>query len=89
MLEGGEEPRYLTRRLIRFASEDVGLADPLAFERGGSCEVRPEELVHHVGPRTTGPDAVVDVGFGLCGPSDSRCLEGWESRLSTAQPLLS
>ena len=39
----------------------------LARGRGESCEVRPEGLVHHVGPRTTGPQAVVDVGFGLFG----------------------
>ncbi|NLO10895.1 MAG: replication-associated recombination protein A [Candidatus Cloacimonetes bacterium] len=31
MLEGGEDPRYIVRRLIRFASEDVGLADPHAL----------------------------------------------------------
>ena len=28
MLEGGENPLYIARRLIRFASEDVGMADP-------------------------------------------------------------
>lgn len=32
MLEGGEDPLYVARRLIRFASEDVGLADPRALE---------------------------------------------------------
>ncbi len=48
MLESGEDPRYVARRLVRFASEDVGLADPRAvdqalaawraFERLGSPE---------------------------------------------------
>jgi putative ATPase len=48
MLEGGEDPRYIARRLVRFAVEDVGLADPAAlgqalaaweaFERLGSPE---------------------------------------------------
>lgn len=48
MLAGGEDPRYLARRLTRFASEDVGLADPAAlgqavwawetYERLGSPE---------------------------------------------------
>jgi putative ATPase len=48
MLEGGEEPRYIARRLIRMASEDIGLADPQAlplaiaaaeaYERLGSPE---------------------------------------------------
>lgn len=28
MLEAGEEPRYIARRLVRFASEDIGLASP-------------------------------------------------------------
>ncbi len=31
MLDGGAEPRYLARRLIRIASEDIGLADPRAL----------------------------------------------------------
>jgi len=48
MLDGGVDPRYLGRRLIRMASEDIGLADPRAlrlaldatevFERLGSPE---------------------------------------------------
>jgi len=48
MLEGGEDPRYLARRLTRMAIEDVGLADPQAqniclqswqtYERLGSPE---------------------------------------------------
>lgn len=48
MIEGGEEPRYIARRLTRFASEDIGLADPQAlpiaisaweaYERMGSPE---------------------------------------------------
>ena len=31
MLDGGADPRYLARRLIRIASEDIGLADPRAL----------------------------------------------------------
>ncbi|MBQ7868298.1 MAG: replication-associated recombination protein A [Clostridia bacterium] len=31
MLDGGEDPLYIARRLVRFASEDVGLADPNAL----------------------------------------------------------
>ncbi len=48
MLNGGEDPRYIARRLTRFAAEDVGMADPRAlplaiaawetFERMGSPE---------------------------------------------------
>ncbi len=32
MLDGGADPRYLARRLIRMATEDVGLADPRALD---------------------------------------------------------
>ena len=48
MLDGGADPRYLARRLLRMASEDIGLADPRAlrlaldaaevYERMGSPE---------------------------------------------------
>jgi len=31
MLVGGEDPKYITRRLVRFAVEDIGLADPQAL----------------------------------------------------------
>jgi len=31
MIEGGEDPRFIARRLIRMASEDIGLADPAAL----------------------------------------------------------
>jgi putative ATPase len=32
MLDGGADPRYLARRMVRMASEDIGLADPRALE---------------------------------------------------------
>ncbi len=32
MLEAGEDPLYVARRIIRFASEDIGMADPRALE---------------------------------------------------------
>ncbi len=32
MIQGGEDPMYIARRTVRFASEDVGLADPRALE---------------------------------------------------------
>ncbi len=37
MLSGGEDPRYIARRLTRFASEDVGLADPAALAQAVSA----------------------------------------------------
>lgn len=32
MLEGGEDPLYIARRVIRFSSEDIGMADPKALQ---------------------------------------------------------
>ncbi|KAI4338973.1 hypothetical protein MLD38_023969 [Melastoma candidum] len=37
MLEGGEQPLYIARRLVRFASEDIGLADTNALNQAVSC----------------------------------------------------
>eukprot|EP00250_Pteridium_aquilinum_P016921 c23365_g1_i1 orf=274-2415(-) len=37
MMEGGEDPLYIARRLIRFASEDVGLDDPQALTLAVAC----------------------------------------------------
>ncbi|XP_021728037.1 ATPase WRNIP1-like [Chenopodium quinoa] len=37
MLEGGEQPLYIARRLVVFASEDVGLADPNALLQAVAC----------------------------------------------------
>ena len=37
MLAGGEDPRYIARRLVRFAVEDIGLADPQALVQGLSA----------------------------------------------------
>lgn len=38
MLEAGEDPRYIVRRLIRFASEDIGLADPNALLQAAAAK---------------------------------------------------
>lgn len=38
MLQGGEDPRYILRRLIRFAVEDVGLADPQALTQAMAAD---------------------------------------------------
>ncbi len=37
MLEAGEDPIYVARRIIRFASEDIGLADPNAMSIAVAC----------------------------------------------------
>ncbi len=45
MLEAGEDPLYIARRLVRFASEDVGNADPQAL----TVAVAAKDAVHFIG----------------------------------------
>lgn len=45
MLERGDDPLYVARRLVRFASEDIGLADPAALELAMAAQ----QAVHFIG----------------------------------------
>jgi len=45
MLEGGEDPLYIARRMIRFASEDIGMADPQALV----IAMAAQQAVHFIG----------------------------------------
>ena len=45
MLEGGEDPRFIARRMVIFASEDVGNADPRALQ----VAVAAAHALEHVG----------------------------------------
>jgi putative ATPase len=45
MVEAGEDPLYIARRLIRFASEDIGNADPQAL----TVSVAAKDAVHFIG----------------------------------------
>jgi putative ATPase len=45
MIEGGEDPLYIARRIVRFASEDVGNADP----RGLTLALAAKDAVHFLG----------------------------------------
>lgn len=45
MLEGGEDPLFIVRRMVIFAAEDIGLADPMALSVATACQ----QAVHFVG----------------------------------------
>jgi putative ATPase len=45
IIEGGEDPLYVARRLVRFASEDVGMADPQALVLAMAVQ----QAVHFIG----------------------------------------
>src|ERR1700733_4468829 len=77
MLAGGEDPRYIARRLTRFASEDIGLADPQAltialaaweaYERLGSPEgeLAIAELVIYLATAPKSNAAYVAIGAAM------------------------
>jgi len=77
MLAGGEDPRYIARRLTRFASEDIGLADPQAlpialaaweaYERMGSPEgeLAIAELVIYLATAPKSNAAYVAIGAAM------------------------
>ena len=44
MLDGGADPRYLARRIVRMAWEDIGLADPRAAQIAGEAAATYERL---------------------------------------------
>lgn len=46
MLQAGEDPLYVARRMVRFASEDVGLADPQALQ----VALAAKDAFHFLGP---------------------------------------
>jgi putative ATPase len=46
MLESGEDPLYVARRMVRMASEDIGLADPQAL----AMTIAAKDAFHFIGP---------------------------------------
>ncbi len=69
MLEGGEDPLYIARRLVRFATEDVGLADPQAL----TIALAAKEAVHFIG-RPEGDLALAEAAVYLAAAPKSNAL---------------
>ena len=69
MLEAGEDPLYLARRMVRFASEDVGLADPQAL----MVAVAAQQAFHLVG-RPEGDLALAEAAVYLATAPKSNAL---------------
>ncbi|MBD3169400.1 MAG: AAA family ATPase, partial [candidate division Zixibacteria bacterium] len=69
MLKGGDDPMYLARRLVRFAAEDVGLADPNALQ----VAIAGKETYHFLGS-PEGELALVEVAVYLATAPKSNSL---------------
>lgn len=67
MLEGGEDPLYLARRLVRIASEDVGLADPQALVQALAVK----DAVHFLGMPEGGLALSQAVVYLACAPKSN------------------
>ncbi len=77
MLEGGEDPRYLARRMVVLASEDVGNADPDAL----ALAVAAADAVEHVGmPECAYALAQCTIYLALAPKSNAAARAYWAAR---------
>jgi putative ATPase len=81
MIDGGEDPLYIARRVIRAASEDVGLADPRALTVANAAK----DAVHFLG-QPEGELALAEaVVYVATAPKSNRIYEAWGRALGAAR----
>ncbi len=84
MLEGGEDPLYIARRVARFAAEDVGMADPKALEIG----VAAFQACHMIGMPECGVHLTEAVVYMSLAPKSNALYTAYESARSDAANTL-
>jgi len=81
MLDGGEDPLYLARRLIRMATEDIGLSDPAALQ----VAVAARDAFHFLGS-PEGDLALAEATVYLAtAPKSNRVYLAWKEALKAAK----
>ena len=81
MIQGGEDPLYVVRRMVRFATEDVGLADPRALE----VTIAARDAYQYLGS-PEGELAIAEACVYLAtAPKSNRVYEAWSAALEAAQ----
>ncbi len=81
MLEGGEDPRYIARRLVRMASEDIGLSDPQALKMAMAAR----DAWHFLGS-PEGDLALAEAAVYLAlAPKSNRVYAAWKLALGAAR----
>ncbi len=81
MIDGGEDPMYIARRTVRFASEDVGLADPRALE----IAIAARDAYHFLGS-PEGELAIAEAAVYLAtAPKSNRVYAAWGAALAAAR----
>jgi putative ATPase len=81
MIDGGEDPMYIARRTVRFAAEDVGLADPDALR----IAIAARDAYHFLGS-PEGELAIAEAAVYLAtAPKSNRVYEAWNEALRLAR----
>jgi putative ATPase len=81
MIEGGEDPRYVARRMVRMASEDIGLADPQALRVAITAAEAYERLGSPEGDLALAEAAV----YLATAPKSARVYQAWGAALEAAR----
>ncbi len=81
MIEGGEDPRYIARRMIRMATEDIGLADPDALPLAIAAAETYERLGSPEGELALAEAAV----YLATSPKSNRVYAAWKAALEAAR----
>ncbi|MBQ6493515.1 MAG: replication-associated recombination protein A [Erysipelotrichaceae bacterium] len=84
MLEAGEDPLYVARRVIRFASEDIGLADPRALQ----IAVSAYESCHYLGMPECNVNLAEAVIYMSVAPKSNATYVAYESAKADAVKML-
>ena len=84
MLEAGEDPLYVARRLIRFASEDIGLADSRALELAVACF----SACHDIGMPECNVTLTHMVVYLSLAPKSNACYLAYDRAREDAQKML-
>ena len=81
MIEGGEDPLYITRRVVRMAAEDIGLADPQAL----AITLAAKDAYHFLGS-PEGELAIAEaVVYLATAPKSNRIYAAWGEALEAAR----
>ena len=81
MLEAGEDPLYVARRLVRFASEDIGLADPNALVQA----IAVKDACHFLGMPEANTALAQLVVYLATAPKSNALYEGYKKAATDAQ----
>lgn len=75
MLESGEDPLYIIRRVIRFSSEDVGMADPNALV----ISIAAKDAISHLGMPEANLSIVQAVAYNALAPKSNALYTAYKS----------